>query len=537
MNNIIDKLINQSDVPCLTDVAKKLITFNVEKDSNIPYFIQVIESDPILSSRILRTANSTYRGIQHKVTTLEQAISDLRIKYVRSIAISFELVLSLSNSSSVDFNSHCFWQQNIYRSVLAHQLAKRYCPQRREEAFLIALLLDCGIPSLTQIYGEQYTYLWQECSYSPTAKHQMEQKLFEFDHTAAGAALVKHWQLPELLARFIQDHHVYPSAQTSADGLAELSQIAYFVGNLPLGDFDQITEDDEKLLDFIYKVFQFEKADFLEILESTWREYHHIANLFSSFLPSQNDITKLLIQSKAILNRYSQRECKRFDCQAEIRKLKEQEQKPPESIPQRSPEVSLDEQTGLVGKELLMRYLEHACQKVRNGRASLTVLYLDLDDFKVINERYGNAGGNQVLEEVADTLDSLIQDKGCIARYGEDQFVIASLDLVDRCALQLAKNVVENIRQLEIIIQSAKGRDKVQITASMGMVFCEKSAPVSNATRLLEHADQQLYEVKNKRKDGFSYIVLNAIPQEDQQAPNEDSMPLPLPGMIPGNCN
>jgi diguanylate cyclase (GGDEF)-like protein len=537
MNSTIEKIINNSNIPCLTDVAKKLTAFKVNNHSNLPQFIQMIESDPILSSRILKTANSIYYGIHHKVTTLEQAISDLGIKYVRSIALGFELVSSFSNSSGFDFNACCYWQQNIYRSVLAHQMAKRYFPQRQEEAFLITLLLDCGIPSLTQIYGEKYAYLLQECSYSPTAKYQMEQRFFESEHATAGAALVRHLQLPELLARFIKNHHVYPSSQKSADGLEELSQIVYFVGNLPLGDFDYFTKEDKILLDFLPKVFHFEKADFLEILESTWREYHHITNLFSSFLPSQNDIAKLLIQSKMILDRYSQRECKRFDCQAAIHKLKEHKQKPPESVPQRSQGISLDEQKGLVDSKLLMRSLNHACQKVRNGKASLTVFFINLDDFQEINECYGNAGGDQVLEKVTKSLVSLIQDKGCIARYGKSQFVVALLDLVGRSALLLAKNVVEYIRQLKFVIQSAKEQDIIQITASMGMVFCENSAFVSNATWLLEFAQQQLYEVKNNRKDGFSYIVLNAMPPENQQAPNKDSMPLPLPGMIPGSCN
>jgi len=518
MSNIVDKIIKQSNVPSLPAVAQKLVMLRVSKNTNILEFLPVLESDPILSTRIIRVANSAYTELQHKAATLDEAVSTLGINYVRSIALGFELVATLNNLSDVDFNWYNHWQQNVFRSVFARQLAKRYCPERREEAFLIALLLDCGIPLSAKNYGAQYTRVWQECSCSPASKYQIEQKLFPFDHTATGAALIRHWQLPEILAKFIRDHHKNPASEASSMGLEQLGQIAYFTGSLPLGDFDTICEEDSNLWDFSRSVFGLAKADFLELLESTRQEYHNIANLFSSFLPSQTDVTRLLIQAKALLNRYYERECKRFDCQTEIRKLKEQEQKTIDSIPYAHQEVSMDEQTGLVGRELLMKYLEHACLKVKQGETSLSVLFIDLDDFKVINDRYGNSGGNQVLEEVADLLQSFIKDKGCIARYGDDQFVMILLDLEDRNTLQLTKYLTEQIRQLEIVIRSPAGREKVQITASIGMVFCEPHAPVSNAIRILEHADHQMYEVKNSRKDGFSYIVLNAIPHVDRQA-------------------
>ena len=529
MSTTLDTMLGQGKIPPLPEVAQNLVTLRVGKDTNITEFLEILESDPILSSRILRVANSTYAGLQHKVTSLDQAVSALGIKYVRSLALGFELVSSLSQVSDPDFNSYHYWQQIIYRSVLAHQVAKRYCYARCEEAFLIALLLDCGIPLLSQIYGAQYIRMYQESGCSVASKHQIEQKLFEFHHTTAGAALIRHWQLPEVLAQFVQDHHVSPATEERGEGLVQLGQVVYFAGNLPLGDFDTICDADVKLLDFSRRVFGFDDSDFLEILESTRQEYHHISNLFSSVLPSQTEVDRLLIQSKALLNRYYKRDCKRFDCQTAIRQLKEQTAAPPEPVPVAQPEKPMDEQTGLVGRQLLMTYLEHACLSVRTGQKSLTVFLIDLDDFKQINDHYGNAGGNIVLEEVADLMQSLIRDKGCIARYGEDQFVMVMLDLEDRKALQQVQVLTEKLRQLEITIRYPQGREKIQITASIGMVYCEPNAHVSNATMVLEHADNQMYTIKNNSKDGFSYIVLNAIPSMESPAGDEKTTDIALP--------
>jgi diguanylate cyclase (GGDEF)-like protein len=523
MNKSFDAYLSQSNLPPLPEVAQKLVTLRVGHNTNRVEFLRVLESDPILASRILRVANSTYEGIHHKVTTLDHAVATLGINYVRSLALGFELVTSLSHLNNSDLNLYSYWQQTIYRSVLAHQLAKRYCFSRREEAFLIALFVDCGIPLLAQIYGSPYTRMVQESGCSPAAQYEIEQTLFEFHHTTAGAALIRYWRLPEILARLIQDHHAPCRREESREGLVQLGQIVYFVANLPLGNFDTICETDGALLDFSRSVFGFAESDFLEILECTRQEYHHIANLFSSFLPSEPEVTPLLIQSKALLNLYYERKCQRFDCEAAVRKLKTPAPAPLDSNSSSQASGSLDEQTGLVGRELLMTYLEHACHKVRSDQTSLTVFLIDLDDFKVINNRYGNAGGNIVLEEVADLLQSVIADKGCIARYGEDEFVMVMLGLEDRNALQQIQYLTEQLRQLEITIRSPEGREKVQLTASIGMVYCEPGAPVNSAPRLLEHADHQMYQVKNNSKDGFSYIVLNAMPSVEPQAAYENT--------------
>jgi diguanylate cyclase (GGDEF)-like protein len=526
MTNKFNTLLKQNKFPVLPDVAQQLITLRIRKDIDYSELIQIIESDSILTSRIIRTANSAYSDLHHKVTTLEQAITTYGLKYIKSMALSFELVATLNNIVEVNFNQGDHWQQSLLRGVFARQLAKRYCPQLREEAFLIALLLDCGIPILAHIYGAQYIRLWQESRCSPIAKCKMEQQLFEFDHSTAGAALLRYWQLPEILSQLIQDHHEPPTSQVSREGRVQLRQIMYFVGSLPLHDFDLICEEDRSLWDFSRTTFGLEEADFLETLELSHQDFRQLSVLYSSFLPPQPDINHLLIQIRALSNCYRERVSTSFHCQTEIQNLKERESHAIDAISVDEQQVLIDGLTGLVTRPLFMKYLTYACQKVRDGNASLTVLYIDLDDFMAVNERYGETGGNRVLEEVADLLQSYTHDKGCIARYDGDAFVLALLDISAQQALQLTKGLTEQIRQLDINLRSSYGRDKVKLTASMGMLFCEPNAPVSNAMRTLEFADQQMYQVKNQRKDGFSYIVLNSVPQEGRQTTGASSVPV-----------
>jgi len=526
MSNKFSTLLKQNKFPALPEVAQQLVTLRIRKDIDYSELIQIIESDSILTSRIIRTANSAYSDLQHKVTTLEQAIATYGLKYIKSMALGFELFATLNNIIEVKFNQGDHWQQSLLRGIFARQLAKRYCPQLREEAFLMALLLDCGIPVLAHIYGAKYTRIWQESRCSPIAKSEMEPQLFKFEHATAGAALFRYWQLPEILSQLIQNHHESPPAQISREGRVQLRQILYFVGSLPLHDFDLICEEDRSLWDFSRNTFGLEEADFLEFLELSHQNFRQLSILYSSFLPPQPDVIHLLIQIRALSNRYCERVCTSFNCQAEIQRLKEKERHAIDVISRDEQQIIIDGLTGLVTRPLFMKYLTHACQKVRDGKASLTVLYIDLDDFMSVNERYGETGGNRVLEEVADLLQSYTNDNGCIARYDGDAFVLALLNFSAQHALQLTRELTEQIRKLDINLSSSYGRDKVKLTASIGMLFCEPNAPISNAMRTLEFADQQMYLVKNQRKDGFSYIVLNSISQENRREATISTMNL-----------
>jgi diguanylate cyclase (GGDEF)-like protein/PAS domain S-box-containing protein len=154
-----------------------------------------------------------------------------------------------------------------------------------------------------------------------------------------------------------------------------------------------------------------------------------------------------------------------------------------------------DPLTGLANRRLLEELLDAALQRTQRADEPLTVSYLDLDDFKAINDIYGHAAGDVVLQATADRLLGAVRASDVVARVGGDEFVIVHepsdmhlQGLTDRLDAALA-----------IEIPLAHGA-AVICGASIGQADARTTAP--DALALIAAADAAMYEVKRQRKAG-----------------------------------
>ncbi|MEW4328266.1 sensor domain-containing diguanylate cyclase [Rossellomorea marisflavi] len=128
-------------------------------------------------------------------------------------------------------------------------------------------------------------------------------------------------------------------------------------------------------------------------------------------------------------------------------------------------------------------------------RRCLSLIMLDLDHFKAINDTYGHQGGNEILKGLSNHLVELIGGAGTVARYGGEEFVILLPDIENQQALQIAEKVRRHIADTPFLLHdSLNGQDRrkmVRITASIGVA----TAPVDadDPLALIRHADRALY--------------------------------------------
>lgn len=144
--------------------------------------------------------------------------------------------------------------------------------------------------------------------------------------------------------------------------------------------------------------------------------------------------------------------------------------------------------TGLANYREFIERLEHEVRRSDRTRASFGVLLLDLDDLKVINDRYGHLAGNQALRSLALIMREYCRATDVAARYGGDEFAMLLLD-ADR---ERAEGVAERIRA-----HLASRTEPPTLSASMG-VSVYPADGVSGA-QLLEAADKRLYKSKRAR--------------------------------------
>ena len=155
-----------------------------------------------------------------------------------------------------------------------------------------------------------------------------------------------------------------------------------------------------------------------------------------------------------------------------------------------SKQLREDTLTGLSNRSYIMKQMRN-----RLKRSNGTLLLIDLDNFKEVNDNYGHDHGDLVLMRVAEVLQSCFRKTDCIGRLGGDEFVIyVDASLADDI---LNNKVEEVVRQVSALSQQYPSSN---LSISVGGCRCKKGDKYSE---VLKHADEALYQVKKSGKCGF----------------------------------
>lgn len=155
-----------------------------------------------------------------------------------------------------------------------------------------------------------------------------------------------------------------------------------------------------------------------------------------------------------------------------------------------------DDLTKLHNARYLRHYLLNEVKRARRYNSSVTALFLDLDDFKGINDEHGHLVGSHVLMEMAMIILSSVRDTDVVARYGGDEFVI----VLPETDLAFASCVAERVRE-KIAGHAFTGgrRLRLSLTASFGVANFPEHA--QSPQQLVAYADAAMYEAKAARKN------------------------------------
>jgi len=156
-----------------------------------------------------------------------------------------------------------------------------------------------------------------------------------------------------------------------------------------------------------------------------------------------------------------------------------------------------DSLTGLPNRELFVQRLEGALDRRRErGGGRVAVLFVDLDNFKVVNDSLGHGAGDRLLEAVAERLRRVVRPEDVIARFGGDEFTILLTDVHDeRHALRVADRLSGSLRAPIVL----DGEQRF-ITASVGLSLAVDDDGRDDATTLLRDADAAMYRAKELGK-------------------------------------
>jgi diguanylate cyclase (GGDEF)-like protein len=178
-----------------------------------------------------------------------------------------------------------------------------------------------------------------------------------------------------------------------------------------------------------------------------------------------------------------------------------------------------DDLTKLHNARYLRQFLLNEIRRARRYGSSVAALFLDLDDFKRVNDAHGHLAGSHVLMEMAAVILSSIRDTDAVARYGGDEFVIVLPDT----DIELAGTVAQRIREKIAGHYFTAGRNlKLSLTASFGVAAFPEHA--SSPQQLIAAADTAMYEAKaaNKNCIRFSTSLSREAKASGEVTPSGD---------------
>ncbi|MBI5104233.1 MAG: diguanylate cyclase [Solirubrobacterales bacterium] len=158
-----------------------------------------------------------------------------------------------------------------------------------------------------------------------------------------------------------------------------------------------------------------------------------------------------------------------------------------------------DALTGLANRAQLHGELRSALRRARTEDRQLALFYIDLDDFKRINDRHGHHVGDAVLRAAADRLRGVVRPSDLLARQGGDEFLLLVPDIgadATAIATELAARIVAALRE-PLVVDGVR----IDVRASVGMSTYPRDA--ATADQLLRHADAAMYVAKGGGKDAF----------------------------------
>ena len=156
----------------------------------------------------------------------------------------------------------------------------------------------------------------------------------------------------------------------------------------------------------------------------------------------------------------------------------------------------VDDVTEAYNARFLLQATEHEIQRAERYGKDLAVLFLDLDRFKVVNDRYGHLVGSEVLRRLARVLQDCIRQVDTLARYGGDEFTILLIDT----GLEDALTIAERIRRIvgETLFEGAQD-EPIRLTISIGVACYPRHG--ASCEVLLDEADKAMYRAKSRGRN------------------------------------
>lgn len=518
------KLFEKAKMPSSPALATRILELSDDPNSTAEDFGKILRTDAILTARLLKTANSVFFAQRIPVTNVERAVTVLGLNRVKTIALGFQLVTHLDRLGGTPFDMNLFWTHSLLRACIAQSLASFIVPKLVNEAFIVGLLQDTGIMLLVQILGEGYASLYRPEDLSPTAFFEVESKTFHHTHVDAITVMCSEWKIPQDIAIPLKRHHQKTRINDQSSILDKLCGVSYLVGGLRFTSDVTIGSEENKLREYAHDQLHLHENMWNESIHWAIEEYRRISTFFGEVLQDDIDVVDLLgeanLQLTAVADEANQ---KVVDIELEKEKILKEQERLEKSLKDYRERASLDPLTLIPNRGAIFDATRMAIKQCASEGTSIGVLFIDIDNFKAINDLYGHITGDNVLKALVLLLKDDEDFIEKVGRYGGDEFIVILQNLSAEECRERGAQIIEHIRKYNT---QPLGLQE-PITCSLGAVWTDKPI-VDSAEELFAASDALMYKAKGNGKDRYCFKILQeehpSMPtQQQSQSKSYDS--------------
>jgi diguanylate cyclase (GGDEF)-like protein len=489
LDQIKNKLRTAVNFPSPPAVAQQILALASDPDVDVARVAAAIGHDPGLAAKVLRVANSPLYAKRRKSENLRQALVVLGLNGATTLALSFSLVGAYKNGKSAGIDHTRYWRRTLLSASAARVFAGLHRTSNAEGIFLAALLQEIGILAIDRVQPDFYRDVPAAAIHAEFVAH--EQSRLGTDHAGVGAWLLGYWKLPEFLCRTVECSHA-PELEERASPVGHAARCValgsecaeILLAHERPTELDDLTAHAAGWLDISPEMLA-------ETMGQIVAEIPEIARLFDTELVSADSAAAILDQARELL---MIRNLQAFEQVATLRETTE-------NLAART--VALEDHgrrdalTGVYNRGHLDQILKAEFQSANAGHGPLSVVFVDLDRFKLVNDTYGHGAGDIVLVATAKLLQAVARDTDCIARYGGEEFVIVLPGLTTEAAAVLCERLLDRLRAAR---HNAAGAT-FMVTASLGLATHTPESPFQSVAQLIEAADRSVYTAKRRGRD------------------------------------
>lgn len=475
-NDLLNEVLACPSLPSLPGIAVRVLELTSDPDVSMNEIAKSVQQDQALSGKVLKTVNSSFYGLTTRCGSIDRAMGYLGLNTVKSLVLGFSLVeVTEQGGEDPGFDAIGHWRRAVLGSTCAKILSERLRVADRDEVFTAALFQDIGMLANFTAIKDEYAGVINGQAHSGLCA--AERGALGFDHAQAGAALARKWNLPSQIADAIEHHHDGDSSESDDTSLVRIVALATLVADM------MSVEDPAPVMRRVESTlvdwFPRHGIDLEDLVREVTTASETLAELFNTDIGAFRDPRQIVAAAR-------ERELEhQISMQRESEALARQ--------------ATTDGLTAVGNRKRFDALIADAYEAFRLEGISFSVLFLDADHFKLVNDTHGHAAGDAVLIELAQRAERVIGDRGVVCRYGGEEFGIVLRGLGSHDAAKLAETLRATVGDEPFDLSGVEGTpDTLNVTVSIGVSGTDTgdlSRVVSGLT-IVKEADESVYLAK-----------------------------------------